>query len=216
MSSIDFASGDLSALDFGSAAELAIADRSADLPFREARTPYAFTDEEVSDDQVRRVYDLIKWGPTSMNGQPLRVVLIRSAEARARLVPLMGGNNQGRTASAPLVAVLAADTDWHEELPRVYPGYAGARTALAANEEGRVRSARESAAIQAGYFIVGVRAAGLSVGPMGGFDTDAVSREFFPDGAHRAFLVVSIGYADASGYRPRNPRLDYDEVFSTV
>ena len=151
-----------------------------------------------------------------MNSQPLRIVLVRSPEARARLVPLMGGNNRGRTADAPLVAVLAADTDWHEELPRIFPGYPGARDAFAANREGRVRSALQSAAIQAGYFIVAVRAVGLGAGPMGGFDADAVSREFFPDGSHQAFLVVGIGHADESGYRPRNPRLDYDEVFSTV
>jgi 3-hydroxypropanoate dehydrogenase len=210
-----FSSADLSDLDFEPSG-LAIGSDAADLLFREGRTAYAFTDEEVTDAQVRAVYDLVKWGPTALNSQPLRVVLVRSAEARDRLVPLMSGNNQARVAAAPLVAVLAADVDFHDELPRVFPAYTGAREAFAADETGRRASALHNAAIQAGYFLVGVRAAGLAAGPMGGFDVAAVSREFFPDGAHQALLVVNLGHADEASYRPRNPRLDYDEVVSVA
>lgn len=195
---------------------LAIGSDAADLLFRGARTANAFTGEEVTDEQMRVVYDLVKWGPTALNGQPLRVVLVRSDEARERLVPLMGGNNQRRVAGAPLVAILAADLDWHDELPRVFPAYAGARESFQANEAVRHELALQNAALQAGYFIVGVRAAGLAAGPMGGFDVDAVSREFFPDGAHRPLLVVNIGHADETGHYPRNTRLEYDEVFTAA
>lgn len=202
--------------DRADASRLAIGADAADLLFRDARTAHAFTGDEVTDEQMRAVYDLVKWGPTALNGQPLRVVLVRSDEARERLVPLMSGNNRRRVAGAPLVAILAADLDWHDELPRVFPAYAGARESFQVNEAVRHEMALQNAALQAGYFIVGVRAAGLAAGPMGGFDADAVSAAFFPDGRHRVFLVVNLGHVHEDSYRPRQPRLDYDEVVTTV
>jgi 3-hydroxypropanoate dehydrogenase len=192
---------------------LAIDPETASLLFTGARTPNRFTDEPVTDEQMRAVYDLVKWAPTALNSQPLRVVLVRSDEARARLLPLMSGTNAERVAAAPLVAILAADVDWHDELPRVMPAYAAARDRFAAERESRRESALHNAAIQAGYFIVGVRAAGLDAGPLGGFDRDGVNREFFSDGAHEAMLVVNIGHATQDAFRPRNPRLDYEDVF---
>ncbi len=127
----------------------------------------------------------------------------------------MGGGNKERTAAAPLVALLAADVDFHDELERVFPVFPGAAAAFA-DEDGRTAAAHTNAVLQAGYFIVAVRAAGLVAGPMAGFDADAVSREFFPDGRHRVFLVVNLGHASAESYRPRQPRLDYDEVVRTA
>ena len=186
-----------------------------DLLFRNARTANAFTDEPVSEEQMRAVYDLIKWGPTAMNSQPLRVVLVRSSEARERLVSHMPGNNQGRTAAAPLVAVLAVDHDFHDEFHKTFPVFPGARDAFA-DETARIEAAQLSAGLQIGYFLIGVRAAGLAAGPMAGFDAEAVSRELFPDGRHRAVLVVNIGRPAEDAYRPRQPRLDYEDVVSTV
>jgi len=197
------------------AAPLVVPNNVADLLFREAATAYSFTDAPVTDEQVRAVYDLIKWGPTAMNAQPLRIVLVRSPEARARLVQHMSGNNKGRTETAPLVALLASDIDFHDELPKVFPGGAKAREKFA-DEQARAAMAHSSALLQAGYFIIGVRAAGLAAGPMGGFDAEAVSREFFPDGRHRVFLVVNLGRPAETSYRPRQPRLDFDEVVSSV
>ena len=92
-----------------------------DLLFRSARTANAFTDEPVSDEQVRAIHDLVKWGPTAMNTQPLRVVLVRSPDARGRLVEHMSDGNKAKTSIAPLTLVLAADVDFHDELPRVSP-----------------------------------------------------------------------------------------------
>lgn len=194
---------------------LPLSDDAQDLLFRAARTAYRFTDEAVSDDQVRAIYDLVKWGPTAMNSQPLRIVLVRSPEARARLVRHMSGNNQARTADAPLVAVLAVDHDFHNELHRTFPVAPGARD-LFADESARTQTGHLNAGLQVGYFLVGVRAAGLAAGPMAGFDTDAVSRDFFPDGRHRAVLVVNLGHPAEDAYRPRQPRLDYADVVSTV
>jgi 3-hydroxypropanoate dehydrogenase len=199
---------------------LVLSDDAQDLLFREARTANAFTDEPVDDEVVRAVYDLVRWGPTAVNGQPLRVLLVRSDEARARLVPLMSGGNQAKTAGAPLVAVLAYDTRFHEHLGRVFPHAPGARSWFEGSPEAdaaREASAHESAALQAGYWIVGLRAAGLAAGPMGGFDKAAVDAAFFPDGRSRSFLVVNVGHpAEEGAWFGRSPRLDYEDVVQTV
>ena len=187
-----------------------------DLLFREARTANTFTDEPVTEEQVRAIYDLVKWGPTSMNNQPLRIVLVRSPEARGRLVEHMGGNNKAKTSIAPLVAVLAANTDFHEEFPKTFPHFAGARDAFAGDAGMREDVARLNAALQVAYFIVGVRAAGLAAGPMTGMDAPAIDREFFPDGAHRTIAVVNIGHPAEDAWMARLPRLEYDEVVTTV
>ncbi|MBB5936910.1 malonic semialdehyde reductase [Streptomyces zagrosensis] len=183
--------------------------------FRSARTANTFTDEPVTDAQVEAIYELVKYGPTSMNQQPLRVVLVRSAEARARLVPHMGSKNQPKTATAPLTAVLAADLDFHEELPRLVPFMDNPQNVFA-EPEMRTASARFNATLQIGYFIMGVRAAGLAAGPMSGFNAPAVTQEFFPDGRHQALLVVNIGRPGPDAWQSRLPRLDYAEVVSTV
>lgn len=196
--------------------QLELAGASQDLLFRAARTANAFTDEPVTDEQLRAIYDLVKWGPTAMNSQPLRVVLVQSADARTRLLPLMSEGNRSRTEAAPVVAVLAADIDFHDEFHKTFPVFPGAREAFAADESARRDSALLSAGLQVGYFIIGVRAAGLAAGPMGGFDAAAVSREFFPDGRHQALVVVNLGRPSPEAYRPRQPRLDYEDVVRAV
>ena len=201
----------LAEYDFDFDADLAIGPDVADLLFRDAHTANAFTDAPVSDAQLRAIYDLIKWGPTAMNTQPLRVALVQSGEARERLVAHMAEGNKAKTLAAPLVAVLAADLDFHDEMHKTFPVFPGAADAFA-DEAMRTSAATLNASLQIGYFIVGVRAAGLAAGPMGGFDADGVSQEFFPDGRHRAMLVVNIGQPSDEAFRPRQPRLDYDEV----
>lgn len=194
---------------------LALSADAQSLLFREGRTANAFADEPVTEDQIRAIYDLVKWGPTAMNAQPLRIVLVRTDDARNELVARMSEGNRARTAAAPLVAVLAADLDFHDEFPRTFPVHPGARATFA-DEAARTGAATFNASLQIGYFLVGVRAAGLAAGPMGGFDQDAVSRHFFPDGRHRALLVVNLGYPTESSYRPRQPRLPYADVVSVA
>jgi 3-hydroxypropanoate dehydrogenase len=207
---------DLTELEAQFTEHLELDAHAQDLLFREARTANTFSDEPVTDEQVRAIYDLVKWAPTAMNNQPLRIVLVRSPEARARLVEHMGGNNKPKTSTAPLVAVLAVDDDFHEELPTVFPIFPGARDLLAADDDNRRTTADLNASLQAAYFILGVRAAGLAAGPMTGFDADGVSREFFPDGKHRALMVVNIGRPGEGAWFDRLPRLAYDEVVTTV
>ncbi|MEU1622644.1 malonic semialdehyde reductase [Streptomyces sp. NPDC005722] len=186
------------------------------LLFREARTANAFTGEPVTDEQVQAVYDLVKYAPTAYNQQPLRIVLVRSPEARERLVRHMNEGNRAKTAAAPLVAVLAADNEFHEELPAQFPAFPQAKEVLFAERPVREASAAFNAALQVGYFILGVRAAGLAAGPMTGFDADAVDKEFFPDGDHSVLAVVNIGEPGENAWRERGPRLPYDEVVTTV
>ncbi|MES9543682.1 malonic semialdehyde reductase [Actinomadura sp. NPDC000600] len=186
-----------------------------ELLFREARTANSFTGEPVAEEQVRAIYDLVKWAPTAMNIQPLRIVDVRSRQARERLVPLMSEGNRAKTATAPLTLIAAADEDFHEHLPVTFPHRAGAREAQRDNP-GRPATARFNAALQIGYLILGIRAAGLAAGPMAGFDADAVEREFFPQGGVRPLLVINAGHPAPDAFRPRNPRLDAAQVITTV
>ena len=187
-----------------------------DLLFREARTANTFTDEPVTEEQVQAIYDLVKFGPTAFNQTPLRITLVRSAEARERLVQHMAEGNQPKTATAPLVAILSADNEFHEELPTLFPAFPQAKDLFFSERPARESAARMNAALQAAYFIVGVRAAGLAAGPMTGFDATALNKAFFPGGDHSVLAVVNIGKPGENAWFTRNPRLDYHEVVRTV
>ncbi|GAB3345410.1 malonic semialdehyde reductase [Modestobacter lapidis] len=185
-----------------------------DLLFRQARTANAFTDEPVTDEQIAAIFELVKWAPTSMNTQPLRVVVVRSTDAKARLLPHLSEGNRAKTAAAPATAVLAADLDFHEELPRIFPHFPGAKDLFAGDEEARARTAELNAGLQVGYAIIGIRAAGLAAGPMTGFDADAIAREFFPDGRHHVLVAINMGKPAENAWMDRLPRLPFDDVLS--
>lgn len=187
-----------------------------DLLFREARTANSFTAEPVTDEQVHAIYDLVKYAPTAFNQQPLRVVLVRSDEGRERLVRHMSEGNRPKTSTAPLVAILAADNEFHEELPSQFPAFPQAKDVFFAERPVREQSAALNASLQVGYFIIGVRAAGLAAGPMTGFDAAGINKEFFADGEHSVLAVVNIGRPGDGASYPRSPRLSYDEVVTTV
>jgi 3-hydroxypropanoate dehydrogenase len=195
---------------------LALDPAAQNLLFREARTANTFTDEPVTDEQIRTIYDLIKYAPTSMNQQPLRIVLVRSREARERLVGHLAAGNKEKTAKAPLTAILATDIEFHEELPKVFPHFPQAKDLLFGEPSVREQSAVLNGALQVGYFILGVRAAGLAAGPMTGFDADGLGKEFFPEGDHRVLAVVNIGRPGENAWVARNPRLEYEEVVTSV
>jgi 3-hydroxypropanoate dehydrogenase len=191
-------------------------DRTAqDLLFREARTANTFTDEPVSDEQIQAIYDLVKFGPTSANAQPLRVFLVRSDDAKERILKHMSEGNRDKVSSAPLVAIMAADTEFHENLPKVFPHALGMKDAFSEPVR-REGSARFSSTLQIAYFLIGIRAAGLAAGPMGGFDAPGLDADFFPGGQFKSQLVVNIGKPGENAWRERLPRLDYDEVVTTL
>lgn len=183
------------------------------LLFRDARTANTFTDEPVTDDQIAAIYDLVKYAPTAMNTQPLRIVLVRGGEARERLLKHMADGNRDKTANAPLVAILAADTGFHEHLPRTFPHFPGAKD-LFSDASAREQAAKFNATLQAGYFFLGVRAAGLAAGPMGGFDAEGIDREFFEGKNLKSLVVVNIGKPGDDAWFDRLPRLEHAEVVS--
>lgn len=195
--------------------ELSLHPAAQDLLFREARTANTFTSEPVSDAQMQAVYDLVKYAPTAFNQSPLRVVLVRSAAARERLAELMDEGNRPKTATAPLVAILAADNEFHEELPSLLPHFPQAKDVFFGERTVREQSALLNATLQAGYFILGVRAAGLAAGPMSGFDYPGVQKEFLDDD-HTPLMVVNIGRPGPDAWFPRSPRLAYDQVVTTA
>jgi 3-hydroxypropanoate dehydrogenase len=194
---------------------LVLAPEAQDLLFRQARTANTFTSAPVSDEQIEAIYDLVKYAPTSMNSQPLRVLLLRTPQARARLIPFLMEGNRAKTQSAPLTALLAADTEFHEQLPRVFPHNPGAKDWFT-DQGAREHTAKFNATLQVGYFLLGVRAAGLGAGPMTGFDAAGVDREFFPDGRHKSLVVVNIGNPGPDAWLGRLPRLEHDEVVTVL
>ncbi|MFD2797307.1 malonic semialdehyde reductase [Promicromonospora vindobonensis] len=195
---------------------LAIDDVTADRLFRTARTVTTFAESDVTDEQLAAVYDLIKWGPTAMNVSPLRVLVVRTPEARQRLVANVPEGNQERVANAPVTLVLAYDPEFHERLDVLVPHLPGAREIFAGDDTVRADAARTNALLQAGYLLVGLRAAGLAAGPMHGL-YDGIDAEFFADNGWKGFLVVNVSVAEgADTSRPRAPRLEFDEVAQVV
>ena len=186
-----------------------------DVLFRDARTANAFRDEPVTDEQVQALYDLVKWAPTSMNSQPLRLLLVRSDEARARLLSHMSPGNRVKTESAPLIAVLAADTEFHERLPQLFPHAPHAKD-MFSDPARREAAARNGAMLQAGYFILGVRALGLAAGPMGGYNAPGLDADLLAGTTWKSIMVVNIGKPADNAWFDRLPRLEYDEVVASA
>ena len=189
-----------------------VGDDARRLLFTEARTANTFTEEPVTDDQLRAIYELAKFGPTSANINPLRIVYVRPGEGRDRLLGLMSDGNRAKTASAPVVAILANDHAFHERIPELLPFKPELREVFDADAGRREEAAVYNGALQAAYFIIAVRAVGLAAGPMLGFDAAGVDAEFFADTTWRSQLVVNIGYPGPDAWRGRLPRLDYDDV----
>jgi 3-hydroxypropanoate dehydrogenase len=178
------------------------------LLFTDARTANSFADIPVSDDELAEIWALAKWAPTAANMQPMRVLYVRGDDAKQRLVSHMSEGNQAKTASAPAVAVLAVDTRFHEHVPTIFPMRPEMRDHFEADAVAREEVGSFSAALQVGYFILAVRAAGLAAGPMGGFDKAGLDADFFPDGRWKSLLVVNIGHPGADPWFDRLPRLE--------
>jgi len=193
----------------------ALSADAQDLLFREAHTAKKFTDEPVSDEQVAAIYDLIKWGPTMTNSQPMRIVLARSEDARERVVSHMLPNNAEKTASAPLIAVLAADMKFNRHIERIFPD-APFMAQMYEKDDFREPIADSQAWMQAGYFVMGIRAIGLDACPMLGLDRPGLDADLFADSDLKSICVVLIGKPAEDAYGPRLPRLNYDEVVSVL
>jgi len=180
--------------------------------FTDARTHMHWQDRPVTAAQLREIYELAKWGPTSMNGFPLRLKFVVSAAAKDTLVPLLAEGNQAKTRAAPATIIVASDPAFHEQLPTLFPGAPAAKDMFAANAALRDSTAFRNSSLQAAYLIMAVRALGLDAGPMSGFDAAKVDAAFFADSGYRTNMLINIGYGVPEKLYPRGPRPAFDEV----
>jgi len=201
-----------------------------DLVFRKARTFGAWLDRPVSEDTLREIYDLGKWGPTSANASPARFLFLRSKSARERLRPALAPGNVEKTMTAPVTVVVAYDLKFYEKLPRLFPHSPGMMKSFADNPQLVETTARRNSSLQGAYLMIAARACGLDCGPMSGFDhakldaeffgagreCDGCDQEFFPEGSVRSNFLCNLGYGDPAGLRPRNPRLAFEEACSLL
>jgi 3-hydroxypropanoate dehydrogenase len=187
-------------------------DAARELLFTGARTSNSFTDRPVTEEQLREIYELMKWGPTWANTLPLRITYITTPEGKERLLSHMQPGNVEKTRQAPVNAVLAVDNSYHHHIPRLLPFRPEMRDMLEGNAGLRDEIRDFGGASQAAYFIIAVRAAGLAAGPMGGFDAAGLNADLFPDGDWSSILVVNIGYPGENPWFDRLPRFAYDEA----
>jgi len=189
-------------------------DQALETLFRSARTQNGFVDKPVSEAQLHALYDLMKWGPTTMNTQPGRLVFVRSKEAKERLAPALSPGNLEKTMNSPVTVIVAFDLRFYENLPRTFPNNPNAKS-LFEGEEKKAHvqtTAMRNGSLQGAYLILAARALGLDCGPMSGFDNAKVDAAFFPDGRCKSNFLCNLGYGDPSKIFPRNPRLEFDEA----
>ena len=198
-------------------------DEALDQLLREARTHNAWLDRPVSDELLRQLYDLMKWGPTSANCLPARILFLRTPEAKERLRPALAPGNVEKTMKAPVTAVIGYDELFYKNLPRLFPHNPGIRDYFVSSPELAQTTAFRNGTLQGGYFILAARSLGLDCGPMSGFDNAKVDAEFFPvseEGATEALpesriksnFLCNLGYGDPAALFPRSPRLEFDEA----
>jgi 3-hydroxypropanoate dehydrogenase len=203
-----------------------ISSDALDQIFRTARTHNAWLDKPVTDETLRQLYDLIKWGPTSANSSPARFVFLRSKEAKERLRPILVPGNVEKTMVAPVTVIVAYDLLFYEKLPRLFPHNTSMKALFAQNPQHVEETARRNSSLQGAYMIIGARALGLDCGPMSGFDNarldeeffaagkgrEGFEQEFFPDGHLKSNFLCNLGYGDPAKLLPRSPRLEFNEA----
>lgn len=193
---------------------MTLSNEDMDLIFRNARTQNGWQPKPVSDAQLRALYELMKWAPTTMNTNPARILFLRSQAAKERLKPALSPGNVDKTMAAPVTAIIAYDTQFYELLPKLFPHNQNARGIFAGEEKKAhaERTAFRNGSMQGGYFILAARSIGLDCGPMSGFDNAKVDTEFFGGTGVRSNFLCNLGYGDPSKVMPRNPRPTFDEV----
>lgn len=186
-------------------------DDALEILFRKARTHISWLDKPVPDELLHQIYDLMKWGPTSANCSPARILFLRTREAKERLRPALSPNNVDKTMAAPVTALIGYNLKFYEHLPRLFPNNLAARDWFSGSPELAQITAFRNGSLQGGYFILAARAVGLDCGPMSGFDNAKVDAEFFPPTVKSNFLC-NLGYGDPAKLFPRNPRLAFEEA----
>ncbi|MDR1044104.1 MAG: malonic semialdehyde reductase [Candidatus Adiutrix sp.] len=185
--------------------------KTLDQLFLAARTYNKFTERPVEDETLRRIYELMKWGPTAVNCQPGRYVFLKSKAAKARLVPALLPGNVAKVEAAPATVIVASDSRFYEHLPEQWLAYDAQKPFVDDPESARTAAFRNGS-LQGAYFILAARALGLDCGPMSGFDNGQVDAEFFPDGRYKSNFLINLGYGAENGYYPRGPRLSFEDT----
>jgi 3-hydroxypropanoate dehydrogenase len=185
-----------------------------DTLFRQARSHNAWLPAAVSDDEIRAIYDLLKWAPTSANCSPARFLFLRATKDKERLLPTLGPTNRDKAMQAPAIAIIGTDLKFYDKIPKLFAHNPAAREWFAAagkEEHARVTGFRNGS-LQGAYFIIAARALGFDCGPMSGFDNAKVDAEFFPDGQIKSNFICCFGHGDPAKIMPRNPRLSFEEA----
>lgn len=181
--------------------------------FTEARTHNGFRPEPIPEATLRQLYDLMKWGPTSMNCQPARLVFVTSAAGKERLKPALSPGNLEKTMAAPATVIIASDSRFYEHLPTNFPAY-DARPMFEANADLAAATAFRNSSLQGAYLMLAARALGLDCGPMSGFDASKLDAAFFPDGRYKTNFICNLGIGDPGKLYPRGPRFSFEEACS--
>ncbi len=188
---------------------------TTDQLFTQARTQNGFLPQPVPDEQLKALYELLKWGPTSANSSPARFAFVRSAEAKARLVACVSPGNQPKVQQAPVTVVIGMDMAFYERLPQLFP-HTDARSWFVGKDEMIRNTAFRNSSLQGGYLIMAARALGLGCGPMSGFDASKVDAEFWAGTTVKTNFICTLGHGDPAKVLPRSPRLSFDEACQLV
>jgi 3-hydroxypropanoate dehydrogenase len=193
-----------------------LSDDALDTIFRTARTHNAWTAEPVSDETLRQIFDLMKWGPTSANMSPARFVFVKSKEAKEKLKPALSAGNLDKTMAAPVTVIIGHDLEFYEHLPKLFPHSPEAKTWFNWSADWAAQHAFRNGSLQGAYFMIAARALGLDCGPMSGFDAAKVEEAFFPGGKVKANFLCNLGHGDPAGLFARSPRFDFDDVAKII
>lgn len=189
----------------------ALNQNALDQLFYQAHSYNQFTDQAVSEETIEQLYNLLKWGPTSMNTQPARYLFLRTPEAREQLLPALMDSNAEKTRQAPLTVIIASDTEFYEHLPTQFKAYDAAPMFRENNALAEATAFRNSS-LQGAYLMLAARALGLDAGAMSGFDPEAVNKTFFPDEQWKVNFIVNLGYGAEGGHHPRGDRLSFEQA----
>jgi 3-hydroxypropanoate dehydrogenase len=199
---------------------MTLSNEAHDILFRKARTHNTWLDKPVSDDLLRQLYELLKFGPTSANSCPARIIFLRTHEAKQRLLPALSPTNVDKTMKAPVTAIIGYDLKFYEHTPKLFPHNPAMRDNFAKAPQFAETTAFRNGTLQGAYLIMAARSLGLDCGAMSGFDNAKVDAEFFSPSAGnppefievKSNFLCNIGYGDAPNLFPRNPRLSFEEA----
>ena len=190
--------------------------KNKNLIFQEARTHNDWLDKDISNDILMEIYDLMKWGPTSANCSPTRIIFAKSKASKDRLLPFVIESNLEKTKSAPVTAIIGYDINFHDHLPKLFPHNPDAQNWFNHSIDIAEETAFRNGSMQGAYFIIAARALGLDCGPMSGFDKEGVDNEFFRDTNIKSNFLCNLGYGDKTKLFERSPRFKFNEICEII